>query len=68
MSERITLCEVWGFHGGDILSRGLLVVTPCSDVLGYQRFRCPCCLHIQGEDGGSMDLHLHGVTIQKTST
>jgi hypothetical protein len=27
------------------------VVTPCI-VVGYQRFRCPCCLHLQG---GSMD-------------
>jgi hypothetical protein len=28
------------------------VVTPCSVVVGYQRFRGPCCL----DDGGSMDL------------
>jgi hypothetical protein len=26
-----------------------LVVTPCSVVVGYQRFRGPCCLHLQGE-------------------
>jgi len=26
------------------------VVTPCSDVVGYQRFRDPYCLHLQGED------------------
>jgi hypothetical protein len=25
------------------------VVTPCSAVVGYQRFRAPCCLHLQGE-------------------
>jgi len=30
------------------------VVTPCSDVAGYQRFRGPCCIHLQGEDGSSM--------------
>jgi hypothetical protein len=24
------------------------VVTPCNDVVGYQRFRNPCCLHLQG--------------------
>jgi len=24
------------------------VVTPCSVVVGYQRFRGPCCLHIKG--------------------
>jgi len=27
----------------------LWVVTPCSFVVGYQRFRGPCCLHLQGE-------------------
>jgi len=26
-------------------SRGLWVVTPCSVVVGYRRFRGPCCLH-----------------------
>jgi hypothetical protein len=35
------------------------VVTLCSAVIGYQRFRGPCCLHLHGEvksvDGGSMD-------------
>jgi hypothetical protein len=25
------------------------VVTPCSVVIGYQRFRGPCFLHLQGE-------------------
>jgi len=35
------------------------VVTPCSVVVGYQRFRGP-------EDGGSTTLH--GVTTQKTLT
>jgi hypothetical protein len=25
------------------------VVTPYSDVVGYQYFRGPCCLHLQGE-------------------
>jgi hypothetical protein len=25
------------------------VVTPCSDVVGCQRFGGPCCLHLQGE-------------------
>jgi hypothetical protein len=31
-------------------------VTPCSVVVRYQCFRCPCYLHLQGEDEGSMDL------------
>jgi len=26
------------------------VVKPCSDVVGYQRFGCPCCLHHLGCD------------------
>jgi len=48
-------------------------VTVCSVVVGYQRFRGPCCLHRQGEGGGSVDLcwyptaTLHGVTIQNLS-
>jgi hypothetical protein len=25
------------------------VVTPCSDVIRYERFGGPCCLHLQGE-------------------
>jgi len=25
------------------------VMTPCSDVVGYQNFGGSCCLHIQGE-------------------
>jgi len=32
------------------------VVTVCNVVVGYQRFGCPCCLHLHSEDGGSMDL------------
>jgi len=57
------------------------VVTPCSIVVGYQRFRGPCSLHLPlystplhstPVHGGSMDLWnvgiLHGVTTQGTST
>jgi len=28
-------------------------VTPCSVVVGYQRFRGPCCLHLRGETSAS---------------
>jgi len=28
-------------------------VTPYNFVVGYQRFGRPCCLHLQGENGGS---------------
>jgi len=37
-----------------VMSQGKVfcVVMPCSVVVGYQRFRGPCC----PEDGGSMDL------------
>jgi len=27
----------------------LQAVTMCSDMVGYQLFRVPCCLHLQGE-------------------
>jgi hypothetical protein len=30
------------------------VMTPRSDVLGYQRFGGPCCPHFQGEEGRSI--------------
>jgi hypothetical protein len=30
----------------------LSVVTPCSVVVGYQRFGGSCCLHLQGEVAG----------------
>jgi hypothetical protein len=29
------------------------VVKPCSDVIQYQNFIGPCCLHLYPEDGGS---------------
>jgi hypothetical protein len=61
-----------------ILVEVFWVVTPCSVVVGYQRFGGPFCLHLQGEveDGGSTILQkrwyptttLHGVTNQKAST
>jgi hypothetical protein len=46
------------------------VLTPCSVVLGYRRFRGPCCLHLQSSpwrwrQHGSPTLH--GVRTQKTS-
>jgi len=31
-------------------------VTQCSDMVRYQSFGRPCCLNLQGEDGGSMAL------------
>jgi hypothetical protein len=53
------------------------VVAPCSVVVEYQRFRGPCYLYLQSEDGGSIVLRNVGilptttircVTTQKTST
>jgi hypothetical protein len=34
------------------------VVMQCSVLVGYQHFRGPCCLHLQGEviGGGSVEL------------
>jgi len=31
------------------------VVMTCSVMIGYQSFRGPCCLHLQGGDEDSMD-------------
>jgi hypothetical protein len=25
------------------------ILTPCNIVVGYQRFRCPCCLYLEGD-------------------
>jgi len=47
--------DIWDFHGGDDSSRVVWIVTPCGVVVAHQRFGGPCCLHLQGEDGGSMD-------------
>jgi hypothetical protein len=41
----------------------LRVVTPCSVVVGYHRFRCPCCLHLQDEVK-----HWYPTTTQRAST
>jgi len=41
------------------------VVTPCSVVVRYQRFRGPRCLYLHPEGPTTT---LHGVTTQKTST
>jgi len=48
------------------------IVTSCGVVVGYQRFRGPCCLHLQ-DDGGPLKLWhatiiLQGVTTPKTWT
>jgi hypothetical protein len=40
----------------DVQIMVLWVVTSCSDVVGYQRFGVPCCLHLYPEDGDSMTL------------
>jgi len=40
------------------------VVTPCSVAVGHQRFGGSSCLHLQGEDGGT----LHDVTTNKTTS
>jgi hypothetical protein len=44
------------------------VVMPCSVMVGYQHFRGPCCLHVQGEvagmGGNSIDISLHHFTLK----
>jgi hypothetical protein len=49
-------------HTGKIQVVVFGVVTPCSDVVGYQRFGGPCCVHLQGEVSGLQ------VTLQMTAT
>jgi hypothetical protein len=45
------------------------VVTPCSVVVGYQRFRGSCCRHLHGPlERWYPTTTLHGFTTQKTST
>jgi len=41
---------------------------PCSVVVGYQRFRGACCLHLQGGETRYPTTTLNGVTIQKILT
>jgi len=46
------------------------VIRPCSVVVGYQRFRGPCCLHLQGEgvgDGKNGHKYWSGVQVGGTS-
>jgi hypothetical protein len=44
------------------------VVTPYNAMVGYQRFRGPCCLLSSGCNGGSMDLWNHGILQQHYMT
>jgi len=46
-------CKTLDFCGDEHSSHGLLVMTPCSDVAGYQFYRGPCCFHLQGEVNGT---------------
>jgi len=45
----------------------LWVVTPCSYVVGYQRFGEPLCLHLHGDVKLEAEW-LSGVKVQKTTT
>jgi hypothetical protein len=40
------------------------VVTPCSVMVWYKRFRISFCLFLQGEDGGCMHLWNFGILLQ----
>jgi hypothetical protein len=42
--------DLFRSHDCICLVVSLMVVTLSSDVVGYQRFGEPCCLHLQGED------------------
>jgi len=64
------------FRGHDLSGKGFnkikvevfWLVTPCSVVVGYQRFRGPCCLHLHPLKRWYPTTTLNGVTNQKTST
>jgi len=51
-------------HGGDISSPVFWFVTPFCVVVGYQRFRDPCCLHLYPECN-CMDLWKVGILPQR---
>jgi hypothetical protein len=41
------MCKFWGFTTVMFQVEVFWAVTPCSALIGYQRFRCPCCHHFQ---------------------
>jgi hypothetical protein len=51
--EKFSVVRLEVFMAVKIQVEVLGAVTPCNVVVGYQRFRGPCCL---SEDGGSVDL------------
>jgi len=65
-------CEIPGYYGSEDSVEIFRVVTPYIDVVGYECFGGPCCLHLQEQVSSSKTLvsyrKLQGVTIQKTST
>jgi hypothetical protein len=44
------------------------VVTPCSDVVKYQRFGALCCFHLHPPKRRCLTTSLHGITTQKIMT
>jgi len=59
----VTSRNMWDFHCSKNLSRGILVTSPPSGVVGYQRFKGPCCLHLHFtlkiEVGGSSETSVY---------
>jgi len=50
LAEHIYCARSEIFTPVKILVEVFWVVSPCSVVVGYQRFRGPCCLHLLGCD------------------
>jgi hypothetical protein len=38
LPDSLLLCKIWGFHGGEDVDVGLLIIMPCGLVGRYQRF------------------------------
>jgi hypothetical protein len=52
-SGKVEMAKAWSRRGANkkmFQVEVFWVVTPCSVVVGYQRFGVPCCLHLQGEN------------------
>jgi hypothetical protein len=58
-SGKVARCEV--FTAVNIQVEVFRFLTPCSVVVGYQSFRGPRCLHLDDEDGDSVDLRNVGI-------
>jgi hypothetical protein len=50
VAKRRIFARFEGFAAVKIQVEVFWVLTPCVVMVGYQRFRGPCCLHLQGQE------------------